>query len=314
MSAAKGASSFPGAASGVADKGRRFASCSGRPMVSTLIGGGAGARPRPWCGRGKGDELRLIAPDEDESLTRRGLACVGQASGNRLGRISASAYNSKTMKRVLFTLALCLLFGSSADVRSQASRVPHTLAGDCYASLPFSEARAVAMRAFDARLSSVPAIMRGIVRNRIESRMHPPRRITIELLDNRIRITNYGRRRVVIDTALGGSTRIRGDDGEERESLSDFETDGSSSISKVRTGVFAGYSPPRRTATRYTPTSPSKTSDSEVTCDGGSTSTGERSGRRTTQESSLSLPSFFFFVLPRARPIPAPRASPMAML
>lgn len=118
------------------------------------------------------------------------------------------------MRYLCLLLSVMTLAFAAAPGESQSARVPEVLNGSWRCTVSPDAARSTAMRAFAPRLESIPALFRGWVQNRIESRIHPPGRIDIDLTGDRIRVTNYGERRIVVDTPLGGSTTIRNADGE----------------------------------------------------------------------------------------------------
>ena len=120
------------------------------------------------------------------------------------------------MQRLAQSLAflgpLCL----AALVTAQAPSVPTTLAGSWRCTVSPDRARDIALAAFQPRIDALPSFVQGMVRDRIRERMRPPTRLEIALEGDRVRVTNIGARRVVVDTPLGGTTRVVGDDGESR--------------------------------------------------------------------------------------------------
>lgn len=111
---------------------------------------------------------------------------------------------------------LCLLAGSVEPTEAQTEGVPSTLAGTWRATVTEDRARDIAMAAFRPRIDALPSFVQGMVRSRIRDRMRPASRIEISLEGDRVRVTNHGQRRQVIETPLGGTTRVRGADGENR--------------------------------------------------------------------------------------------------
>ena len=116
-------------------------------------------------------------------------------------------------------MAAALSIAALVSVESghaQTERVPGTLAGTWNATVSQDRARDIALAAFRPRIDALPSFVQGMVRSRIRERMQPATRIEITLDGNRVRVTNHGRRRIVVETPLGGTTRVRGDDGEPR--------------------------------------------------------------------------------------------------
>ncbi len=119
---------------------------------------------------------------------------------------------------LLLSLALLCLAASigGGRVGAQDARVPDTLAGTWTRSVPAARARAIVLSAFEPRLTRFPEIMRPIARDRIATGLPMADRIDVALDGRRVRVTFTGERRVVIETPLGGSGRVRLEDGDER--------------------------------------------------------------------------------------------------
>lgn len=120
------------------------------------------------------------------------------------------------MKRLTVSLGFLSLLGLSTLVTAQAAQVPEVLEGDWRSTVSQSRAREIVLAAFRPRLQQIPSIMRGMVEGRIRERTRPTTRIEIALDGDRIRVVDHRSRPVVVETPLGGSTQVTGDDGETR--------------------------------------------------------------------------------------------------
>ena len=111
-------------------------------------------------------------------------------------------------------MALPLLAAASAV--GQAASVPSTLEGTWRCTLTPEQARATALAAFEPRFAAMPAFIRGMVASRVAERLRPTTRMEIAIEGDQVRVTSLEPGRVVVETRLGGSTRVRGSDGETR--------------------------------------------------------------------------------------------------
>ncbi|MCB9597523.1 MAG: hypothetical protein H6719_32690 [Sandaracinaceae bacterium] len=115
-------------------------------------------------------------------------------------------------------LALGLLVTASAVV-AQTPSVPSTLEGAWRRQPSATEARRTVIAAFEPRLEVFPEMLRGIARDRITESLPMADRIEIAVAAERVRVAYVTQRRVVIDTPLGGSARVRLEDGDERRAV-----------------------------------------------------------------------------------------------
>lgn len=120
------------------------------------------------------------------------------------------------MKRLTVSLAFVSLLGLSTLVTAQPAHVPAVLEGDWRSTVSQDRAREIVLAAFRPRLEGLPSFMRGMVEGRIRERTRPTTRIEIAIDGERVRVVDHRSRAVTVETALGGSTRVTGDDGETR--------------------------------------------------------------------------------------------------
>lgn len=116
--------------------------------------------------------------------------------------------------RFLVVLALLALAGSAV---AQTPSVPGTLAGAWRRRANATQARHAVISAFEPRLTRFPEMMRGIARDRIAESLPMAERLEVAVNGDRVRTTTQASgHRVVVDTPIGGSTRVRLEDGDER--------------------------------------------------------------------------------------------------
>lgn len=116
----------------------------------------------------------------------------------------------------LTLLGLVLVGHSALTTQAQDGRVPSVLEGTWRRAIGAERARQVVAAAFEPRLARFPAMLRGIARDRITESLPMPDRVAVAL-GERVRVTYlYEDRRLRVDTALGGTTRVRDVDGETR--------------------------------------------------------------------------------------------------
>ncbi len=113
-------------------------------------------------------------------------------------------------------MVLLVAVAGTAIAQGPAS-IPSTLAGTWERHGSTTEARRTVLAAFEPRIRTFPEIMWGVARERISESLPTAERIEITTSAQRVRVvTHASGRRVVVDTALGGSTRVRLEDGDER--------------------------------------------------------------------------------------------------
>ena len=101
----------------------------------------------------------------------------------------------------------------SGSVRAQTAGVPAVLEGVWRRAVSPERAQSIVIAAFEPRLASYPSMLRGIARDRISGALRMPDRVAVETHEQRIRVTYFGQRRVVVDSTLGARIRVRDDDG-----------------------------------------------------------------------------------------------------
>jgi len=120
------------------------------------------------------------------------------------------------VRRFIAATGFVGLLALSALGTAQTASVPSILEGQWRSTVSQRRAREIVVAAFRPNLERIPSLMRGMVEERIRERTRPTTRIEISLEGDRVRVVDHRSRAVAVETPLGGSTRVTGDDGETR--------------------------------------------------------------------------------------------------
>jgi hypothetical protein len=128
------------------------------------------------------------------------------------------------MRRSIFlalaaAAAALLVIAASAPtptVRAQAaSSVPAVLAGAYRYPHDADHARRIVEAALEPRIATLPSLVQGMARDRIRARLRVARRIAVALDGARVRVTFEGQRTLAIESALGATTTVRNEEGQD---------------------------------------------------------------------------------------------------
>lgn len=121
---------------------------------------------------------------------------------------------SSLLAAPLFASPLAASLGLGARAAAQdAAGVPPILAGRYRYSRDAAHGAAIVRAAIAPAIESMPELLRGFARDRLEERTHIPMQVEVTLTGRNVRVVSTGERTLTVEGPLGQRTQFRRSDG-----------------------------------------------------------------------------------------------------